>query len=132
MTKSEKSIQSHGESSTVYVPILKFIFNEKYISGQDFIEFTLDDVRAASTALGIIIRNAPDLIYRMRSRTISPQEIQDEGFRILRSVGRGRYRLENGESTILKFQLIQFKRTYRLTLSETQIRLIRETELVNL
>jgi hypothetical protein len=79
---------------------LKFIFSTKYVSGQDFIEFTLDDVRAAGTALGITIRNPPDLIYRMRSRTILPQEIQDEGFRILRNVGRGLYRLEKAESTI--------------------------------
>ncbi len=102
MTKPKKSLQSHGETSKVYVPILKLIFSEKYVSGQDSIEFTLDDVRAAGIALGITIRNPPDLIYRMRSRTILPQEIQGEGFRILRQVGRGRYRLEKCESTIFE------------------------------
>ena len=99
--KPERSLQSHGKSSKVYVPILKLIFSQKYVPGELFVDFTLDDIRDASKELNLNLRNPPDLIYRMRSRTELPQEIQEEGFRVLRQMGRGMYRLEKAESTII-------------------------------
>ena len=100
--KPERSLQSHGKSSKVYVPILKLIFSQKYVPGELFVDFTLDDIRDASKELNLNLRNPPDLIYRMRSRTELPKEIQDEGFRVLRQMGRGMYRLEKAESTIIE------------------------------
>lgn len=96
-----RSLQSHGLTSQVYVPILRAIFQEKYKSGDEFVDFTLDDVRGAANELGITVRNPADVIYRMRSRTILPAEILELGFYVLRQVGRGRYRLEQAESTII-------------------------------
>ncbi len=109
-------------------------------------EFTLDDVRAAGVALNLKPRNAPDLIYRMRSRTILPQEMQDEGFRILRQVGRGRYRLEKGGSTIFEIPINTVQEALDITplpvrrllpenlsdIDEQGLLTIRETEIVNL
>lgn len=102
MTRSRRSLQSHGERSRVYVPVLLRVFNEKYREGDEAVEFTLDDLRAAATALGIVGRNIADVVYRMRSRTKLPPAILEKGFYILRAVGRGRYRLEIGENTIFE------------------------------
>ena len=96
-----RPLQTHGLNSTVYVPILRRIFQEKYEPGDQSIDFTLDDIRSAALALGITVRNPADLVYRMRSRTILPAEILELGFYILRQTGRGRYRLEQGTSTII-------------------------------
>lgn len=102
MSAEERSLQTHGLSSRVYVPILVNIFNEKYTAGAESIEFTLDDIRAAAAALGIVVRNPADLAYRMRSRTELPQFIRDEGFFILSAVGRGKYRLSKAISAIIE------------------------------
>lgn len=97
---AKRSQQSHGKNSKVYVPILLHVFNDKYQEGDTAVEFTLDELRGAALALGIIGRNFADVVYRMRSRTILPRAILDKGFYILRAVGRGKYRLEVGENTI--------------------------------
>lgn len=96
-----KSLQSHGQTSRVYVPILRAIFEAKYSPGDEFVDFSLDDIRAAALELNIVVKNAPDLVYRMRSRTVLPAEILALGFYILRQVGRGLYRLEKAESSII-------------------------------
>lgn len=96
-----RTLQTHGQSSQVYVPILRQIFQSKYVDGDTFVDFSLDDVRDAALSLGITVRNPADVIYRMRSRTILPAEILELGFYILRQVGRGKYRLEQAESTII-------------------------------
>lgn len=101
MTMHDRPLQTHGQNSTVYVPILREIFNDKYVEGAITVDFTLDDIRSAADALGIVVRNPADLVYRMRSRTILPAEILAKGFYILRAVGRGRYRFEIGETTII-------------------------------
>jgi hypothetical protein len=88
--------QQHGQSSRVYVPILREIVKRGYVEGSHRVEFTVRDVRQVATDLGLEIGNAPDLIYRMRARTRLPDDILDLGFTILRGVGRGRYALEVG------------------------------------
>lgn len=67
------------------------------------VEFSINDLREALEALGVTAANLPDLIYRMKSRTKIPNEIQDLGFRIIRITDRGRYVFEQGESTLIDF-----------------------------
>jgi hypothetical protein len=98
-----RSLQSHGKRSRVYVPVLLYIFKQKYTPDVEFIEFTLADVVEACNQLGVIAANHPDLIYRMKSRTIIPEEIQSLGFRVIRPIGRGKYVLEKAESTLIEF-----------------------------
>jgi hypothetical protein len=98
---NDRPLQTHGQTSTVYVPILRRIFSEKYVEGDTTVDFSLDDIRYAAAALGIVVRNPADLVYRMRSRTILPIEILEKGFYILRAVGRGKYRFEIGKTTII-------------------------------
>ena len=97
----KRNLQSHGRHSKVYVPIIKHLFEKKHTTGDSYFDFSLDDVREAASALGIVVRNAADVIYRMRSRTKLPDEILQQGFYILRQVGRGKYRMEQAESTII-------------------------------
>lgn len=101
---SDKDAQTHGRNSKVYVPILLDIFHRKYQEGDFVVRFTLDEVRESAMRLGIIsdLRNAPDLVYRMKSRTKLPPEISDKGFRILKTVERGVYQLEQAISTIVE------------------------------
>lgn len=101
MSGEGRNLQTHGQQSRVYVPILRHIFAAKYQPGMDAIDFSLDDVREAAIALGIQARNAADVIYRMRSRTVLPAEILEAGFYVLRQVGRGKYRLEQASSTVI-------------------------------
>lgn len=101
----DRPLQTHGQTSTVYVPILRQIFREKYVEGDTTVDFSLDDIRDAAAALGIVVRNPADLVYRMRSRTILPAEILEKGFYILRAVGRGKYRFEIGKTTIIDLPL---------------------------
>lgn len=98
----DRPLQTHGLTSQVYVPILRNIFVKKYSDGDQSVEFTLDDIRSSANELGITVRNPADLVYRMRSRTILPAEMLELGFYILRAVGRGKYRLEQGKSTIIE------------------------------
>lgn len=98
----KRTLQSHGQNSKVYVPILLCIFNKKYKEGDTVVAFSLDDIRQAASELNLQIRNAGDLVYRMRSRTVLPKEILDKGFYLLRQVRRGQYRLEVGTSTIVE------------------------------
>ena len=101
MPRPKRSQQSHGLKSKIYVPILRAIFKAKYRRGVKEVDFNLDDIRSAALKLGIVTRNPADVIYRMRSRTKLPSEILKKGFFILRQVGRGKYRLEQAESTIV-------------------------------
>lgn len=94
-------LQTHGQSSRVYVPILRAVFEEKYRPGDVEVEFTLDDIRRVAGHLGLTLRNPADLIYRMRSRTALPAEFLELGFYVLRQVGRGKYRLEQASSTVI-------------------------------
>ena len=102
MSKPRRSLQSHGRNSRVYVPILREIFREKYTPDLSVIDFTLDDIRRWAGTLGIVTRNPADVIYRMRARTNLPIEILEAGFYILRAIGRGKYRLERAENTVLE------------------------------
>lgn len=98
-----RSLQSHGERSKVYVPVLRYVFQKYYRPGATRVEFTIQDVKEACEALGVHSANPPDLIYRMKSRTRLPAEILELGFRVLRPIGRGRYVLEQAESTLIEF-----------------------------
>jgi hypothetical protein len=98
-----RPLQTHGQRSRVYVPILLHIFRRKYVPGSATVEFTKDDIREACLALGINAANVYDIIYRMKSRTVLPEEIQQLGFRVLRPIDRGRYVLEQAESTLIAF-----------------------------
>jgi hypothetical protein len=100
-----RSLQSHGKRSRIYVPVLLYIFKQKYVPGSDIVEFTLKDVAEACTALGIVAANPPDVIYRMKSRTLIPEDIQALGFRVIRPIGRGKYVLEKAESTLITFPI---------------------------
>ena len=95
------ALQAHGLTSKVYGHILLHIFRNRWRQGASTVLFTLDDVRNAADALKLEVRNPADLIYRMRSRTVLPKEILDQGFYILRAIGRGQYRFEKGTTTIL-------------------------------
>jgi len=98
-----RSLQSHGRRSKIYVPVLLHIFHQKYVTGADTVEFTMDDILEACRTLGLDAANRADVVYRMKSRTTIPEDIQNEGFRILRPVGRGKYLLEKAESTLIDF-----------------------------
>lgn len=104
-----RSLQSHGKRSRIYVPVLLYIFKQKYTPNVDAIEFTLADVDEACNQLGVSAANRPDLIYRMKSRTAIPEEIQNLGFRVIRPIGRGKYVLEKAESTLIEFPETAFE-----------------------
>ncbi len=101
-----KSLQSHGQNSVVYVPVILKLFRDRWRPGAATVVFSLDDVRTAVEAVRaasdspdrISSRNPADVVYRMRSRTKLPDEILDKGFHVLRAVGRGRYQFEKASS----------------------------------
>ena len=96
--------QAHGLRSKVYGPVLLALFRRKYIPGGiDPITFTLDEVRAELLASGLAASNVPDVIYRMRSRTMLPAEIQDAGYRMIEITDRGVYALVVGSSTLVEY-----------------------------
>jgi hypothetical protein len=99
--KRREATQSHGQTSRVYVPILREIVRRKYTPGTQRIEFTKQEVEDVAARLGLKLGNAADVIYRMRSRTRLPDDILDLGFTILRGVGRGRYVLEVGGEALV-------------------------------
>lgn len=101
MASNRKNLQTHGEQSKVYVPIIRRIFELKHSTGALEVDFTLDDIREAALFLGIVVRNPGDVIYRMRSRTKLPPEILELGFYVLRPMGRGMYRFEKSSSTVI-------------------------------
>ena len=65
--------------------------------------FTLEELRAELVAAGLQARNVADLVYRMKSRTVLPEEITSKGFRILEIRGRGVYALTFAESTLIAY-----------------------------
>jgi hypothetical protein len=101
VAKRREAEQQHGLRSRVYVPILRELVRRFREPGSQRVEFTVRDVRQVANDLGIEIGNAPDLVYRMRSRTRLPDDILDMGFTILRGVGRGRYALEVGGEAVV-------------------------------
>jgi hypothetical protein len=117
---SKRPLQSHGRNSKIYGPILLRIFKARFRAGAPTVIFSLDDIRTAAEDLGVELRNPADVIYRMRSRTILPKEILDEGFYILRAIGRGRYQFEKGPSTI--FQPLDSVATEALDLTPLPVR----------
>ncbi|WP_020178536.1 hypothetical protein [Methylopila sp. M107] len=108
--KKPKSLQSHGRNSKVYVPVILKIFQDRFRPGASSVLFSLDDIRNAVDAVRatspnpdkISARNAADVIYRMRSRTVLPQEILEKGFHVLRGVGRGQYQFERAQAGIIE------------------------------
>lgn len=98
-----RPLQAHGLRSKVYTPVLLAIFRRKFVAGMERIPFTLEEVRVELVALGIQARNAPDVIYRMKSRTALPEEIQLAGFKILEITSRGTYALVRGDSTLIAY-----------------------------
>ena len=98
-----RPVQSHGLKSKVYGPVLLAIFRRKFTSGVRRIEFTLEEIRAELRTLGLQARNAADVIYRMKSRTILPEEIRAAGFHILEISSRGTYALVTGTSTLIEY-----------------------------
>jgi hypothetical protein len=99
--KRREATQSHGQSSRVYVPILREIVRRSYEPGTQRIEFTKQDVEQVADDLGLKLGNAADVVYRMRSRTRLPDDILDLGFTVLRGIGRGRYALEVGGEAVV-------------------------------
>lgn len=99
--KRREATQSSGQSSRVYVPILREIVRRQFTPGTQRIEFTKQDVEEVAADLGLKLGNAADVVYRMRSRTRLPDDILDLGFTILRGIGRGRYALEVGGEALV-------------------------------
>ncbi|MFZ5738567.1 MAG: hypothetical protein ACOY6K_17020 [Pseudomonadota bacterium] len=105
-----KNLQSHGKNSKVYVPVILKIFQARYRPGASTVLFSLDDVRNAVEEVRaeakdpnlISSRNPADVVYRMRSRTVLPDEILKLGFHILRPIGRGQYQFEKGTAGIIE------------------------------
>lgn len=105
-----KNLQSHGKNSKVYVPVILKIFKARYRPGASSVLFSLDDVRNAVEEVraesknpnAISSRNPADVVYRMRSRTVLPDEILDLGFHILRAIGRGQYQFEKAAAGIIE------------------------------
>lgn len=95
--------QAHGLRSKVYTPVLLELFRSKYRPGDSEVSFTLEEVRAEVQRQGLEVRNAADIIYRMKSRTILPEEIRNNGFHILAITGRGRYALRVGDTTLIDY-----------------------------
>lgn len=118
--RKKRALQSHGKNSKVYGPILLAIFRARWRQGAATVVFTLDDVRNTADDMGLEVRNAGDLIYRMRSRTVLPKEILDKGFFILRAIGRGRYQFEKGSTTI--FEPLDTEPTRALDLTPLPVR----------
>jgi hypothetical protein len=58
----KRALQSPGNLSKVYVPVITKIFKERYRKGASSIIFSLDDVRNACDALGVASRNPADVI----------------------------------------------------------------------
>lgn len=98
-----RPIQAHGLRSKVYTPILLAIFRRKYVPGATVVTFTLEELRAELLAAGLQARNVADLVYRMKSRTILPEEITSKGFRVLEITGRGVYALTVADSTLITY-----------------------------
>src|SRR5579864_6303113 len=69
-----KTLQSHGQNSVVYVPVILKLFQDRWRPGASTIVFSLDDVRTAVEAVRatssnpdrISPRNPADVVYRMR------------------------------------------------------------------
>jgi len=102
MAKKRRSLQSHGRRSKVYVPVLTLIFRRRYRPRLQQVDFSLDDIRAALVELKLERgRNPADVVYRMRSRTVLPDVIRRAGFHVLRAIGRGKYRFERAQGTII-------------------------------
>jgi hypothetical protein len=99
--KRREATQSHGQSSRVYVPILREIVRRSYEPGTQKIEFSKQDVEEVAADLGLKLGNAADVVYRMRSRTRLPDDILDLGFTVLRGIGRGKYALEVGGEALV-------------------------------
>lgn len=99
--KRREATQTHGQSSKVYVPILREIVRRSYAPGKQRIEFTIRDIREIAAELSLEIGNAADMSYRMRSRTRLPDDILDLGFTVLRGIGRGKYALEVGGEAVV-------------------------------
>lgn len=98
-----RPLQAHGLRSKVYTPILLAIFRRKYVPGVQTVTFTLEDLRAELAEAGLQARNLADLIYRMKSRTVLPEEITSKGFRVLEITGRGVYALTVADSTLIEY-----------------------------
>lgn len=98
-----RPLQAHGLRSKVYTPILLAIFKRKYVAGSSEVTFTLEELRAELVAAGLQARNVADLVYRMKSRTVLPEEITSKGFRLLEIRGRGKYALTFSESTLIDY-----------------------------
>jgi hypothetical protein len=110
LSQEGKALQSPGNISKVYVPVILKIFKARYRPGASSVIFSLDDVRTAVEQVRaesddpdrISSRNPADVVYRMRSRTKLPDEILRLGFHVLRAIGRGQYQFERASTGIFE------------------------------
>jgi hypothetical protein len=84
-----------GEST--YKAIIEAIFNSKFTSGAERVDFRRADLVTAAKEVGVELpKNLGDVIYSFRYRKNMPESIQetaDEGKAwVIRLAGRGRYR----------------------------------------
>ena len=74
-----------------YDRIITNLFFSKFKEGLSEIGFTKDELVAVARKLKITLRNAPDVIYTYRSRSILPQAILDKGNWVIKPKGKGLY-----------------------------------------
>lgn len=74
-----------------YEQVIIAIFSKYYRAGIDYFEFHKDEVLEICNALGIIIRNVPDVIYAFRGRRALPAEILATGNWAIESAGTNAY-----------------------------------------
>jgi hypothetical protein len=96
--------QAHGLRSKVYGPVVLAIFRRKYVVGStEPLAFTLNEIREELLTSGLSASNAPDVVYRMRGRTMLPEEIQNAGYRMIINTDRGAYAFVAGTSTLVDY-----------------------------
>jgi hypothetical protein len=93
-----------AEEGGRYARILLWVFRnrgEHDPASGDFL-FAQQDIRDGAAALGVDVRNFPDLTYYLRSRVRQlPPEIADAGYTTIAMRGQGQYALVTGEDKII-------------------------------
>ncbi|MBT9368321.1 endonuclease [Rhizobium sp. CSW-27] len=80
---------------SIYQPVVRKIFTDKYKEGDHAFEFTRADIEQAALELGVDPKNLGDILYNVRYRAKLPPDIlatQPEGMEwIIEGAGRSRY-----------------------------------------
>lgn len=85
--------------SNTYDQAILSVFFRFYQEGSDYFVFQKDDLIAAYTELGLVVRNVPDIIYTYRSRRSLPEQIRALGHWAIESAGTNAYAFRRLEKT---------------------------------